>query len=91
LFCFYFGIILYLELTCSLESYNMEKRICYSAGSCFSADHLHNIKLSDGTISCVYNVVVECNPCLLYRHFTHDSVIFVNFILAHLFELFSEI
>jgi len=69
----------------------MVTRICYSAGSCFRVDHLHSIKLSDGTVSCGYNMVVECNPCLLYRHFTHDSVI-VNFILSDtLFELFSEI
>lgn len=91
-FCLKFGITLYLELTCSLEIYNMVTRMCYSAGSSFRVDHLRNIKLSDGTISCVYNMVVECNPCLLYGHFTHDSVIFVNFILSDtLFELFSEI
>lgn len=75
-FCLNFWITLYLELTCNLESYNMMTRICFSAGSCLRVDHLHSIKLSYRTISCVYNMVVECNPCLLYGHFTHDSVIF---------------
>jgi len=54
-YCSKFGITLYLEFTCSVESYNMVTRICYSAGSCFRVDHLHSIQLSDGTISCVYN------------------------------------
>jgi hypothetical protein len=51
-FCLNFGITLYLELTCSLESYNMVTGICFSTGSCFRVDHLHSIKLSDGIISC---------------------------------------
>jgi len=70
----------------------METRICFSAGSCFRVDHLHSIKVSGGTVSFVYNMVVECSPCLLYGHFTHVSVIFVNFVLSvTLLELFSEI
>lgn len=70
----------------------MVTRICYSAGSCLRVDNLHSIQLPDGTISCVYNMVVECNPCLLYGHFTHDCVIFVDFIISDtLFELLSEI
>jgi len=86
-FCLKFGIALYLGTHVQLR----ETRICFSEGSCFGVDHLHSIKVLGATISFVYNMVLECNPCLLYGHFTHDSVIFVNFILSDtLFELFSE-
>jgi hypothetical protein len=61
-FCLNFGITLYLELTYCLESYNMVTRICFSKGSCFRVDHLHGIKLSDGTISCCTTWLLSVIP-----------------------------